>query len=231
MQNFVLGSVAAEPLSRHPDLVSASTAALVQRLGLGDRIGVFEIDPTLSDTAATQARYDLDPATLGNCVLVAGRRAGQERVAACLVPATTRADVNGVLRRRLDVRKASFLPQTEAVERTGMAYGAITPIGLPDGWPILVDAEVARTPLVLIGRASAHQSCSCPASWWPGCPDPRSLMVSAKSAEGPAGSQPPTALVRRQRIPFQRFNRSEFGFSTRSASPAPNTLVMRWPVS
>ncbi len=151
MQHFVLGSVVAEPVSQRPDLVAAPTAALVQRLGLGDRIGVFEIDPTISDTAATQTRYDLDPATLGNCVVVAGRRAGQERVAACLVPATTRADVNGVVRRRLDVRKASFLPQAEAVERTGMAYGAITPIGLPDGWPILVDAGVVTTPLVLIG--------------------------------------------------------------------------------
>jgi len=151
VQHFVLGSIAAEPLSRHPHLVAAPVAALVERLDIGDIIGVFEIDPAISDTAATQAHYDLDPASLVNCVLVAGRRAGEERLAACLVPANKRADVNGVVRRRLDVRKASFLAQADAVERTGMAYGGITPIGLPDGWPILVEADVVRTPLVLIG--------------------------------------------------------------------------------
>jgi len=57
-------SIAAEPLSRHPHLVAAPVAALVERLELGDIIGVFEIDPAISDTAATQARYDLDPASL-----------------------------------------------------------------------------------------------------------------------------------------------------------------------
>ena len=151
VQRFVLGSIDAEPLSRRPDLVAAPVAALVDRLGLADLVGVFEIDPALSDTAATRDRYDLDPATLGNCVVVAGRRGGDERLAACVVPSTKRADVNGVVRRRLDVRKASFLAQDDAVGRTGMEYGAITPIGLPDGWPVLVDADLVDTALVLVG--------------------------------------------------------------------------------
>jgi hypothetical protein len=37
------------------------------------------------------------------------------RYAACLVLATTRADVNGVVRRRLDVRKASFAVVVEGL--------------------------------------------------------------------------------------------------------------------
>lgn len=151
MQRFELGSVVAEPLSGSPHLVAAPVAALVQQLGLGDAIGVFEIDPALSETAATQARYDLDPVCLVNCVVVAGRRAGEERVAACLVPSTKRADTNHVVRRRLDVRKVSFLAQADAVERTGMEFGGITAIGLPEGWPILVDSEVVGIPLVVIG--------------------------------------------------------------------------------
>ena len=63
-----------------------------------------------------------------------------------MVLATTRADVNGVVRRRLDVRKASFAPMAEAVELTGMEYGGITPIGLPAGWPVLVDPRVVDAP-------------------------------------------------------------------------------------
>jgi prolyl-tRNA editing enzyme YbaK/EbsC (Cys-tRNA(Pro) deacylase) len=49
------------------------------------------------------------------------------------------------------VRKASFAPMADAVEQTGMEYGGITPVGLPDGWPVLVDAAVAAAPAVVIG--------------------------------------------------------------------------------
>jgi prolyl-tRNA editing enzyme YbaK/EbsC (Cys-tRNA(Pro) deacylase) len=72
-------------------------------------------------------------------------------MAACMVLATTRADVNGVVRRRLDARKASFAAMDVAVAETGMEYGGITPIGLPAGWPILVDAAVAAAGDVVIG--------------------------------------------------------------------------------
>jgi prolyl-tRNA editing enzyme YbaK/EbsC (Cys-tRNA(Pro) deacylase) len=148
---LTLGSIAAEPASARPDLLSEPVRVLIADRGLGDRIGAFAIDPALSETAATQQTYGLDAATLVNCVVVAGRREGEERIAACLIPSTKRADVNGVVRRHLDVRKASFLPQEDAVARSGMEYGGITPIGLPPGWPILVDADVPGTPVVLIG--------------------------------------------------------------------------------
>ena len=146
-----LGSITAEPAVDRPDLLGDPVRALLEAQGWGDRVGAFPIDPALSETASTQAEYGLDAATLVNCVVVAGRREGEERIAACLVPSTKRADVNGVVRKHLDVRKASFLPQQDAVVRTGMEYGGITPIGLPEGWPILVDADVPDTPVVLIG--------------------------------------------------------------------------------
>ncbi|WP_420122137.1 YbaK/EbsC family protein, partial [Nakamurella sp.] len=71
--------------------------------------------------------------------------------AAAVILATTRADVNGAVRRRLDVRKLSFAPMDDAVARTGMEYGGITPIGLPADWPILVDAAVVAAGPVVIG--------------------------------------------------------------------------------
>lgn len=123
----------------------------LDRLGWSDAVGVVEIDPGLSDTAMTQAAYQLPPETLANCVVVGGKREGVERVAACVVLFTTRADVNGSVRRRLDVRKASFLPIDRAVEMSGMEYGGINPIGLPNGWPVLVDRRVVETEIVLTG--------------------------------------------------------------------------------
>jgi prolyl-tRNA editing enzyme YbaK/EbsC (Cys-tRNA(Pro) deacylase) len=112
---------------------------------------VAQIDPQLADTAAFCEAYGVELAESANCVVVAGRRSGETRMAACLVLATTRADINNVVRKRLDVRKVSFAPMDVAVAETGMEYGGITPVGLPAGWPILIDAAVVATPRVLIG--------------------------------------------------------------------------------
>ena len=89
--------------------------------------------------------------TGANCVIVGGRRGDDERVAACLVRADTRADVNGVVRRLLDVRKASFLAREQAVGASGMEYGGITPVGLPSTWRLLIDARVVEMPVAVIG--------------------------------------------------------------------------------
>ena len=151
MGKFELGRLHSVPTSERRALVAAPTAASLERMGWLDSVGVVEIDPELSDTAKSQEAYQLPPESLANCVIVGGKREGSERLAACVVLFTTRADVNGVVRRRLDVRKASFLPMDRAVELTGMQYGGINPIGLPDDWPILIDRRVVETEVVLIG--------------------------------------------------------------------------------
>jgi prolyl-tRNA editing enzyme YbaK/EbsC (Cys-tRNA(Pro) deacylase) len=148
---FVLGGLRTVPAGERPDLVADPTRRTVERAGRLDAVGVVPIDPAVSDTAATEAAFGLDAATLANCVVVAGKREGVERFAACVVLSHTRADVNNAVRRLLDVRKASFLAMERAVELTGMEYGGITPIGLPDGWPVFVDQRVVDTPVVIIG--------------------------------------------------------------------------------
>ena len=151
MGTFTLGALTSVPASLRPDLLAPPTHAALDQLGLLEEVGVVEIDPALSDTASTQQEFGLEPDMLANCVVVGGKREGNERLAACVVLATTRADVNGVVRNHLDVRKASFLPTDRAVALTGMEYGGITPIGLPAGWPVLVDRLVIGTELVVIG--------------------------------------------------------------------------------
>jgi prolyl-tRNA editing enzyme YbaK/EbsC (Cys-tRNA(Pro) deacylase) len=149
-----LGRLAAVPALDRVDLLAGPVAAaltgLAETLPAGT-VTVAEIDPELADTAEFCARYDVALAESANCVVIAGRRDGQVRYAACVVLATTRADVNGIARRQLDVRKASFAPADTAVAETGMEYGGITPIGLPAGWPVLIDAAVAATPRVVVG--------------------------------------------------------------------------------
>lgn len=149
---IVLGELDTVPALARSDLLAPAVAGALAALdGLAGQVGVAEIDPELADTAEFCARYGVGLAESANCVLISGRRGGETRFAACMVLATTRADVNGVVRRELDVRKASFAPRDVAVAETGMEYGGITPIGLPGGWPVLVDGAVAATPQVVIG--------------------------------------------------------------------------------
>ncbi len=150
-RQFELGRLSGAPASTRPDLLAEATRVALEALGLLNSVGVVQIDPTLSDTASTQAEFCLRPEDLANCVIVGGKREGAERLAGCVVLADSRVDVNGTVRRLLDVRKASFLPTERAVEMTGMEYGGINPIGLPDAWPVLVDTRVIDRPLVVIG--------------------------------------------------------------------------------
>ncbi|HZU58553.1 MAG TPA: YbaK/EbsC family protein [Actinocrinis sp.] len=147
-------NVVLQPAADHPELLAAPTAkALAEHaatLPLPE-IQVGAIDPALADTAAFCAEYGVGLDESANCVVVAAKRAGQTTYAACLVLATTRADINGLARRHLGARKISFAPMDEAVELTGMEYGGITPVGLPADWPILIDAAVAAAPRVVVG--------------------------------------------------------------------------------
>ena len=84
-------------------------------------------------------------------MVILGRRGDVSTYAACVVAATTRADVNGLVRRHLDARKASFAPVEAVTAACDMEYGGITPVGLPADWPVLVDEAVAKTASVVIG--------------------------------------------------------------------------------
>jgi prolyl-tRNA editing enzyme YbaK/EbsC (Cys-tRNA(Pro) deacylase) len=150
----MMGSLRLEPALTRPDLLATP---VVKALASDDgQVLVAPIDAELADTAAFCEAYGVGLDVSANCVIVAGRRGETVRYAACVVLATTRADVNGVVRRHLDARKCSFAPMDDAVRLTGMEYGGITPIGLPADWPVLVDARVAATPRVIVGSGVRH---------------------------------------------------------------------------
>lgn len=117
-----------------------------------EQIVYVETDPRWADTEVFVEHYG--PELLeqsANCVVVAGKRGGETTLAACVVLSTTRVDVNGVVRRQLGARKASFAPMDTATGETGMEYGGITPVGLPADWPLLIDSAVVDLPYVLVG--------------------------------------------------------------------------------
>jgi prolyl-tRNA editing enzyme YbaK/EbsC (Cys-tRNA(Pro) deacylase) len=156
------GTLELVPVTDRLDLVAEPVGRALSTWTRTREVEVAEIDPTLADTAALVEAAQLPLDMSANCVVVAGRRGGDERVAACVVLATTRADVNGLVRRMLDVRKASFLAMDLAVEWTGMEYGGITPVGLPEDWFVLVDAAVVATPYVVIGSGVRRSKLALP---------------------------------------------------------------------
>jgi prolyl-tRNA editing enzyme YbaK/EbsC (Cys-tRNA(Pro) deacylase) len=143
-----LGDLDWRPALDHPELLADPVAAALHAWSATEErvsveVAVAAIDPDHADTGTLNAVHGLPPEASANCVVVAGRRGGVERVAACVVPATTRADVNTRVRGLLDARKASFLPTDRATDESAMEHGGITPVGLPSAWRVLVDDRFA----------------------------------------------------------------------------------------
>jgi len=110
-------------------------------------------DPALADTAEFCEAYGIPIDHSANAILVASKKP-EGHNAVCLVLAHTRLDVNGVVRRRLGVRKVSFASGELTKELTGQEIGGVTIFGLPTQLPIWVDSRVSDNDWVIIGAGS-----------------------------------------------------------------------------
>ena len=114
---------------------------------------IVPCDPALADTAAFCEAYGYSPDDSANTIIVVGK--GEiPRPVACVVLASTRLDVNGLVRKRLEVRKASFASADETMQLTGMEIGGVTAFALPTGLPIWVDAAVMARERIILGGGS-----------------------------------------------------------------------------
>ena len=124
---------------------------LLERLDALDvEYQIIPCDPALADTAAFCVAYGYALEDSANTIVVAGK-ADPPVYAACVVLATTRLDVNKVVRKRLGVRRASFAGPDDTKRLTGMEIGGVTPFGLPSGLPLWVDEGVMERPRIILG--------------------------------------------------------------------------------
>lgn len=144
------GKLTFQPADQAKSLLGTTVNTYLQEHGY-ESVWVSEIDPNLADTAAFCEQYEIGLDVSANCVIVEAKRGDKTWYAACAVLATSKADVNGIIRKTLDARKVSFAPMDTATSLTHMEYGGITPIGLPSDWPILIDSQVMRHEKVILG--------------------------------------------------------------------------------
>ncbi len=166
-----LGTLEFSVATDHPELLAPAVSAALAKLPNAGEVGVAEIDPTLSDTAAFCEKYQIGMEQAANCVVLEAKRGERAWFAACVILGTTRADVNGLARRTLDARKVSFASMEKAVAESAMEFGAITPVGLPPEWSILVDKAVADSKRVIIGSGVRKSKLLVPGSFFASLPN------------------------------------------------------------
>lgn len=118
---------------------------------------VMDCDPALADTVEFCAAYGIPMEDSASVIVVIGKASSAAVppvYAACLVLATTRLDVNRVVRKRLGTKKASFAPPEVTAELTGMTMGGVTPFGPPDGLPLWIDSRVMERDRFVVGGGS-----------------------------------------------------------------------------
>tara|TARA_B100000686_G_C16764284_1_gene960750 strand:- start:131 stop:613 length:483 start_codon:yes stop_codon:yes gene_type:complete len=117
---------------------------------------IIECDPELADTVDFCSNYGFRLDESANAILVVGKTE-PPTYAMCVVLATTRIDVNKVVRKRLGSKKASFAAPETTVEKTGMTLGGVTPFGLPDGLPLWIDTRVMDCEKIIVGGGSRNR--------------------------------------------------------------------------
>jgi prolyl-tRNA editing enzyme YbaK/EbsC (Cys-tRNA(Pro) deacylase) len=140
-------------VSSAPANSPAEGAVRRQLVELGLEHEVVPCDPDLAETATFCAAYGYAPEDSANTIVVKGK-IDPPRYVTCVVLADSRLDVNGAVRRRLGVRKASFASADETRALTGMLIGGVTPFGLPVDLPVWIDARVMTRDRVVLGGGS-----------------------------------------------------------------------------
>src|SRR5579859_2873740 len=127
----------------HDDVV-----AHLQKYGV--QYTVLPCEDKYADTAAFCEHYGYTPEQSANTILVATRNE-PVKIAACLLLASTKLDVNKTVKQRLGGGRVSFASAEQTIAATGMQLGGVTVFGLPESMPLYIDAAVMEQVQVVMG--------------------------------------------------------------------------------
>ena len=131
---------------------------------------ILPCDPRFADTVRFCEHYGYPPDCSVNTILVKAKTGG-ERFVACVVLATTRLDVNRSVRKRLGARRVSFASPEETRALTGMEIGGVTPVALPAGLEVWVDARVRACEWLILGGGGRSTKIKVAAALFDRLPD------------------------------------------------------------
>ena len=121
---------------------------------------VAKIDPAFADGNKLCEQYNIDKRIGFNCLIVECKRNDIVKYCALIVPIGYKYNMGSVVRKYTNSRVVSVAPLDYVLEKTGMEYGSITPIGLPKDWAILVDPLIKNQEQIIIGGGLVNSKIS-----------------------------------------------------------------------
>jgi len=141
---------------------------------------VAEIDPEFAGGIELCEKYNVDPKYGANCLVVDGIRGDSHTYAILLVPVGYKYNMSYVVRKELNARMVSVAPLDYVLEKSGMEYGSITPIGLPEEWDLFIDPLVLENERIIIGGGYKKSKLSIPSKALLSLPNAKVLEGLAK---------------------------------------------------
>ena len=130
-----------------------------------DNILVSEIDQNYMDGNLLCEHYGVDPNTGVNCLICECKRGDIKSYVALLVPVGYIYSMNKTVRKYTNSRMVSVAPIDFVLDKTGMEYGSINPIGLPKEWKIFIDPKVLEVERIICGSGVQKSKLSLPSKY------------------------------------------------------------------
>jgi len=111
---------------------------------------VMDCNPEFADTYIFCKEYGIDLEDSVNTIVVK-TKTGELKYAVCALLATTKLDINKMIRKKLGARKVSFATIEETAKLTEMDIGGVTPLTLPSNLPLWVDSRVMQRNSIVLG--------------------------------------------------------------------------------
>lgn len=159
-----IGNLEFSPIIENKNLVPKCIYDFVSNWNNEDinKFLVAEINPEFADGNKLCEEYNIDKKQGFNCLVVECKRNDIIKHCALIVPIGYKYNMGSVVRKYTNSRIVSVAPLEYVLENTGMEYGSITPIGLPNDWMILVGPLIQDQEQIIIGGGFVKSKISLP---------------------------------------------------------------------
>lgn len=140
-----------KPIIGNENQISKPTYKMLEKLSALDKCMYAEIDTNFAGGFEICEKYNFDPKVGINCLVVEARRGDNVSYAALLVPVGYKYNMSSVVRKKLNARTVSVAPLEYVLEHTGMEFGSINPVGLPEDFNIFIDPHALESDRIIVG--------------------------------------------------------------------------------